>query len=69
MEKTTSMAVKVIDGQNLSLRLVTHKTKVLTIIIGSHNSKVVFNVISSPTNPTSLGYYGSFYIIIEWIGK
>ncbi len=42
------MSSEVIDGQSLSSRLVTHETKLLDVIISSHTSKVVFNVISSP---------------------
>jgi hypothetical protein len=45
-----------------------HETKELEITIGSHTSKVVFNVISSPINPTIIGYFCSFYTIREWIG-
>ncbi len=40
-----------IDGRNLSSRPLTYETKALMITIGSHNSKVVFNIISFPTNP------------------
>jgi len=50
----TPLVVEVIDGHNLSSKLITHETKTLTITIGSH-SKVVFNVISSPTNPIIIG--------------
>jgi hypothetical protein len=69
MEKTTPVVVEVIDGQNLISRLITHETKVLIVVIGSHSNKVVFNVISSLTNLLSLGYHGSFCIIFEWIAK
>jgi hypothetical protein len=55
VEKATPMAIKMIDGWNLSSRPVTHDTKALTITIGSLNSKVVFNVISSLTNPIIIG--------------
>jgi hypothetical protein len=55
VEKVTPVAVGVIDGQNLSLRPIMHETKVLTVIIGSHNNKVVFNVISSSTNLIIIG--------------
>jgi hypothetical protein len=51
----TPMVIEVIDGQNLSSKLITHETKALTITIGSHSNKVVFNVISSPTNPIIIG--------------
>ncbi len=40
-----------IDGWNLFSRPITHETKALIVTIGSHNNKVVFNVISSTTNP------------------
>ncbi len=57
-----------IDGQNLSSRPIMHETKALTIIIGSHNNKVVFNVISSLTNPIIIGL--SWFILhnprIDW---
>ncbi len=55
VEKMTPLVVEVIDGHNLSSKLITHETKTLIIIIGSHSSKVVFNVISSPTNPIIIG--------------
>ncbi len=55
VEKMTLMVVKVINGWNLSSRLVTHETKVLKITIGSHNSKIIFNVVSSLTNPIIIG--------------
>ncbi len=42
------MSIEVIDGQSLSSRPITHETKSVDVIIGSHTSKVVFNVISSP---------------------
>jgi hypothetical protein len=64
----TPLVVEVIDGHNLSSKLITHETKALTITIGLDNSKVVFNVISSPTL-SSLGYHGSFCIIVKWIGR
>jgi hypothetical protein len=28
-----------------------HQTKVLEVTVGSHNNKIVFNIITSPTNP------------------
>ncbi len=55
VEKVTPVAVEVIDGWNLSSRPIMHETKALIVTIGSHNSKVVFNVISSPTNPIIIG--------------
>jgi hypothetical protein len=45
MEKATPVVVKMINGWKLSSRPVMHETKVLMVIIGSHNSKIVFNVI------------------------
>jgi hypothetical protein len=53
--KATLMVVKIIDGQNLLSSPITHETMVLMVTIRSHNSKVVFNVISSPTNPIIIG--------------
>jgi hypothetical protein len=55
VEKATQMAIKVIDGQKFSSRFVTHEIKVLMVIIGSHNIKVVFNVISSLANHVIIG--------------
>ncbi len=49
------MVVEVTDGWNLSSGSITHETKALTVTIGLHNSKVVFNVISSPTNLIIIG--------------
>jgi hypothetical protein len=51
------MAVEVIDGQNLFSSLMMHETKELEITIGSHTSKVVFNVISSLANPSIIGLF------------
>jgi hypothetical protein len=53
--KATLMVIKIIDGQNLLSSPITHETMVLMVTIRSHNSKVVFNVISSPTNPIIIG--------------
>ncbi len=44
------MVVKVIDGWNPYLGAIMHETKALMVTIGSHSSKVIFNVISSPMN-------------------
>jgi hypothetical protein len=55
VEKVTPMAVEVINGQNLSLGLVTHETKALMVTIGSHSSKIIFNVISYSTNFIIIG--------------
>ncbi len=55
VEKATLVVVKEINGWTLSSGPIMHETKALTIIIGSQNSKVVFNVISSPTNPIIIG--------------
>jgi hypothetical protein len=51
VEKATPMVVEVIDGQNFSSRPRMHETKVLMVTFGSHNTKIVFNVMSSLTNP------------------
>jgi hypothetical protein len=50
MENNTLVLVEVIDGRSLSSELITYETKPLDVTIGSHTSKVVFNVISSPKN-------------------
>jgi hypothetical protein len=68
MKKNTLVAMEVINGQSLSLGLVTHETKALDIIIGTHTSKVAFNVISSSTNPIVIGL--SWFILhnplVDW---
>jgi hypothetical protein len=55
VEKNTPLSVEVIDGWNLSSRPITHETKPLYVTIGSHISKVVFNVISSPRSLVIIG--------------
>jgi hypothetical protein len=55
VENNTPMPVEVIDGWNLSSILITHETKPLNVTIGSHTSKVIFNVISSPRNLVIIG--------------
>jgi hypothetical protein len=55
--KNTPMLVEVVDGHNLSLGTFTHETKSLDVTIGSHISKVVFNVISSPKNLVIIGLF------------
>ncbi len=55
VKKKMSMVVEVIDNWSLSSKLMTHETKALEITIGSHISKIVFNVISSLTNPIIVG--------------
>jgi hypothetical protein len=57
VEKNTLVPIEVIDGRSLSLGLVTHETKPLNVTIGSHTSKVVFNVISSPRNLVIIGLF------------
>jgi hypothetical protein len=54
VEKNIPMSVEVINGWSFSPGLITHETKPLDVTIGSHTSKVVFNVISFP----------NFFIII-----
>jgi hypothetical protein len=51
MKKSRTMPIKIIDGQSLSSRPITHETKPLHVTIGSHNGKVVFNVILFSRNP------------------
>jgi hypothetical protein len=55
MKKNMQIVVEVINNQNLSSRPMKHETKALNIIIGTHTSKVAFNVISSPTNLIVIG--------------
>jgi hypothetical protein len=55
VEKGTLVPVEVVDGQNLSSGPITHETKASNVTIGSHISKVVFNVISSPKNLVIIG--------------
>jgi hypothetical protein len=57
VEKNTPMVIEVIDGWNLSSKLVAHETKPLDVTINSHISKVVFNVISSPKNHVIIGLF------------
>jgi len=57
VEKNTLVPIEVIDGRSLSLGLVTHETKPLNVTIGSHTSKVIFNVISSPRNLVIIGLF------------
>jgi hypothetical protein len=51
------MPVEVIDGRSLSLGPITHETKPLHVTIGSHNGKVIFNVISFLRNPIIIGLF------------
>jgi hypothetical protein len=55
--KNTQVLVEVINGQSFSSRPITHETKPLDVTIGSHISKVVFNVISSPRNFIIIGLF------------
>jgi len=57
VKKTTLVIIEVSNDWNLSLGPMTHETKVLEINIGLHLSKVVFNVISSLTNPIIIGLF------------
>ncbi len=60
--------MEVIDGQNLSSGTVMHETKALDVTIGTHTSKVAFNVISSLINPIFIGL--SWFILhnpwVDW---
>jgi len=51
------VTVKVIDGRPLISRDVTHETKPLDIILEGHRSTIVYNIISSPSNPLVLGFF------------
>ena len=53
--KKYPVAVEVIDGRPLISGDVTHETKPLDIILEGHRSTIVFNIISSPSNPLVLG--------------
>ena len=53
--KKYPVAVEVIDGRPLISGDVTHETKPLDIILEGHQSTIVFNIISSPSNPLVLG--------------
>jgi hypothetical protein len=53
--KSDTSAMEVINSRNLSSRLITHETKALMVTIRLHKYKIVFNVISSLTNPTIIG--------------
>ena len=55
VSKNHPVAVEVIDGRPLISGDVTHETKPLDISLEGHRSTVVFNVISSPSNPLILG--------------
>jgi hypothetical protein len=55
VEKATLVAIEMIDDRNLFSRHVMYETKVLMVTIGSHSSKIVFNVISFPTNLIIIG--------------
>ncbi len=69
VKKTTLVLVKVINDPCLFLRLAMHETKRLEVTIGSHTNGIVFNVISSPTNPIIIGLsWSSLCIIHGWIG-
>jgi hypothetical protein len=60
--------MEVINGQSLSLELMTQETKALNITIGLHTSKVIFNVISSPKNRIIIGL--SWFVLhnlqVDW---
>jgi hypothetical protein len=53
--KKYPVTVEVIDGRPLILGDVTHKTKPLDIILEGHRITIIFNIISSPSNPLVLG--------------
>ncbi len=54
--KKYPVTVEVINSRPLILGDVTHKTKPLDIILEGHRSTIVFNIISSPSNPLVLGF-------------
>ncbi len=53
--KKYPVTVEVINGRPLISGDVTHETKPLDIILKGHQSTIVFNIISSPSNPLVLG--------------
>jgi hypothetical protein len=66
--KKYPVAVEVIDGRPLISEDVTHETKSLNIILEGHQSTVVFNIISSPSNPLvlSLSWLEMVNLDIDW---
>jgi len=54
--KKYPVIVEVIDSRPLISGDVTHKTKPLDIILEGRRSTIVFNIISSPSNPLVLGF-------------
>jgi hypothetical protein len=65
VEKNTLVPIEVIYSWNLSLWQVTHETKTLVVTIGSHISKVVCNVISSPINHVIVGLSWLVVMVME----
>jgi hypothetical protein len=55
VKKATLVPIEVNDAQSFVSSLVMHETKVLEVTIWSHTNKMIFNVISSPTNPIIIG--------------
>jgi hypothetical protein len=46
MKNNTLVLGGIIDGHNVSLEPIINETKPLNVMIGSHNGKVIFYVIS-----------------------
>jgi large-conductance mechanosensitive channel len=68
VEKVTPVAVEMINGQNLYSGTIMHETKAVTVIIGSHSSKIIFNAISSSTNPIiiRLSWFILHNLQVDW---
>jgi hypothetical protein len=68
VEKNAPMSVQVIDGQRLSLGLITKQTKPLDVTIGSHTNLKLFSMsFHLQEILSSLDCLGLFYIIHECI--
>jgi len=55
VENNALVSIEVINGWNLSLKPVTHETKILDLTISFHTNKVLFNVISFIRNHVIIG--------------
>ncbi len=51
VKKATLVPIEIIDGQIFVSKLLMHETKVLEVTIWSHTNKMIFNVISSLSQP------------------
>ena len=63
VQKSKPIHVEVIDGRPLLSGSITHESEPMEVAFKDHNSYVAFNIIRTPSSPSSLIFHGWKIII------